>query len=87
MDFALFYPRYTAERSCFAKRLPKMISDSPENPLRQHSYSWSCNNHSHSRAKCYVLSVPMCRDLRTSARTRGSTMAICGTPHGDDVCL
>jgi hypothetical protein len=33
MDFAPYYPRYTAERSCFAKRFSKTVSDLSENLL------------------------------------------------------
>jgi hypothetical protein len=35
------YPRYTATRSCFAKRFPKTASAPSRNPLHQHSHSWS----------------------------------------------
>jgi hypothetical protein len=33
MDISSFYLRYTARRSCFAKRFPKTDSAPPQNPL------------------------------------------------------
>jgi hypothetical protein len=51
MDISHSYPRYTARRSCFAKRFSKTDSTPPQNLLHQHSHSRSCHSRSQSPAK------------------------------------
>jgi hypothetical protein len=51
IDISPSYPHYTTRRSCFVKRFPKTDSAPPQNPLQQHSHSWSCHSRSRSPAK------------------------------------
>jgi hypothetical protein len=57
MGSSLSYSRYTVERSCFVKRFPKIVPDSSENLLHQHSHSRSWHSCSHSSTK-RTLSYP-----------------------------
>jgi hypothetical protein len=50
IDISPSYPHYTTRRSCFVKRFPKTDSAPPQNPLQQHSHSWSCHIRSRSPA-------------------------------------
>jgi hypothetical protein len=50
IDISPSYPHYTTRRSCFVKRFPKTDSAPPQNPLQQHSHSWSCHSRSRSPA-------------------------------------
>jgi hypothetical protein len=59
MDFAPSYPCYTAERSCFDKRFPQTVSDSPENPLHRHSHSWSYHSHSSTKRTLGNIFFPL----------------------------